>query len=501
MRMQRSVSSQPAGILPIRPSSWRKPPTSTQRLAPERHVGADQVADRLALAAASPSGCSRRPSRTRAGTSAGRSSTQRGRTAPPTPSTRWVGVGGAEPLDPVGRRRPRRRRGRRRPRRRSRRRRCCGRRRGPAARGWEDADVAASAAGTPLPARASGRSPARSRAAATVWVASDSTACRDAADALQRVGADRPPRSTGRRLLPCWCGWRGTGAGYSRPGRCGRWPTRTSRRSMRILMLAQSFSPVVGGEERIVEDLSAELVAPRPRGRRRDPAPAAGRAAAARGRGRGRAAGELGAPHPRRLGRRGAPLRAAGARPARRSADLRRLMRELQPDVVHAHNWLVHSYLPLDRRAGAAFVLSLHDYSLVCATKRSSTKAASAAARAARKCLGHCVRLLRRRQGRDGRRPAVASPSRGLRRRVDMFLPVSAAVRELSGMRAGRRASHRPQLRRRAAGRSCRRRTTRGSRRCPTSPSSSTSATSPRTRGSATWSRPTPGSRSRRRWS
>ena len=28
---------------------------------------------------------------------------------------------------------------------------------------------------------------------------------------------------------------------------------------MRILMLAQSFSPVVGGEERIVEDLSSEL--------------------------------------------------------------------------------------------------------------------------------------------------------------------------------------------------------------------------------------------------
>ena len=41
---------------------------------------------------------------------------------------------------------------------------------------------------------------------------------------------------------------------------------------MRIMMLAQSFAPVVGGEERIVEDLSAELVAPRARSCGRDPA-------------------------------------------------------------------------------------------------------------------------------------------------------------------------------------------------------------------------------------
>ncbi len=47
-----------------------------------------------------------------------------------------------------------------------------------------------------------------------------------------------------------------------------------------------------------------------------------------------------------------------------------RVMREFRPDVVHAHNWIVHSLLPLRRRTTAPFVLTLHDYSHVCAIKR-----------------------------------------------------------------------------------------------------------------------------------
>ncbi len=49
---------------------------------------------------------------------------------------------------------------------------------------------------------------------------------------------------------------------------------------------------------------------------------------------------------------------------------LGRLIDEVRPDVVHAHNWIVHSLLPLRRRTSAPFVLTLHDYSNVCAIKR-----------------------------------------------------------------------------------------------------------------------------------
>jgi glycosyltransferase involved in cell wall biosynthesis len=204
---------------------------------------------------------------------------------------------------------------------------------------------------------------------------------------------------------------------------------------MRILMLAQSFSPVVGGEERIVEDLSAELAA---RGHEvgvatlRQPA---------------------GAPPEREDGVRLHLLESSIHRipgvPAdeeRRYAppgpdpltirDLRRVIRSERPDVVHAHNWLAHSYLPLDLRSDAAFVLSLHDYSLVCATKRFFYRGGVCSGPAAGKCLSHAVEHYG-----AGRGAMVAAGTRLsgplLRRRVDMFLPVSEAVRDLNGLRAG----------------------------------------------------------------
>ena len=115
-------------------------------------------------------------------------------------------------------------------------------------------------------------------------------------------------------------------------------------------------------------------------------------------------------------------------------------IRRFQPDVVHAHNWLVHSYLPLERRAGAAFVLSLHDYSLVCATKRFFYKGGVCSGPAAGKCLAHSVDFYGAAKG-----TVVAAGVRAaepwLRRRVDMFLPVSEAVSRLSGL--DERVAHR----------------------------------------------------------
>ena len=56
------------------------------------------------------------------------------------------------------------------------------------------------------------------------------------------------------------------------------------------------------------------------------------------------------------------------------TAELSQLVGRLRPDVVHAHNWIVNSAVAL-RRGGRhhprfGLVLTLHDYSHVCATKR-----------------------------------------------------------------------------------------------------------------------------------
>ncbi|HEV2726957.1 MAG TPA: glycosyltransferase family 4 protein, partial [Solirubrobacterales bacterium] len=201
---------------------------------------------------------------------------------------------------------------------------------------------------------------------------------------------------------------------------------------MRILMVAQSFSPIVGGEERIVEDLSHELAR-----RGHEVAVATMRQ-------------PLGEPPPRGDGVEVELLETAmskvpglAADPERAYAppapdpiavrDLRGAIRRFRPDVVHAHNWLVHSYLPLERRSGAAFVLSLHDYSLVCATKRFFYKGGVCSGPGPRKCLAHSISYYGAAKGVVAA-AGVAAAEPVLRRRVDMFLPVSEAVRELSGI-------------------------------------------------------------------
>lgn len=199
-------------------------------------------------------------------------------------------------------------------------------------------------------------------------------------------------------------------------------------------MLTQSYAPVVGGVERLVEDLSAELA------------------------GRGH---EVSVASLRQPGSEAEPTqdgvelhalgsstyRMPGIRPdnERRHApplpdpetllDLRHLLRRERPDVIHAHNWLIHSYLPLDRDSGPALALSMHDYGLVCATKRFLNRGAACSGPGMAKCIrcagdyyspvkGAGVAVLTRLS--EGR----------VRRHVDVFLPVSSAVRDLCGLEA-----------------------------------------------------------------
>jgi glycosyltransferase involved in cell wall biosynthesis len=113
---------------------------------------------------------------------------------------------------------------------------------------------------------------------------------------------------------------------------------------------------------------------------------------------------------------------------------LGRLVDQERPDVVHAHDWLVHSILGVRRRKHLPLVLSLHDHGLVCANKR--------LIRFGNPCdgpsLGKCIRCSVDVYGAKGVPIAVAvrAGRPRLLSGVDRFLPVSGAVATSSGLPA-----------------------------------------------------------------
>jgi len=201
-------------------------------------------------------------------------------------------------------------------------------------------------------------------------------------------------------------------------------------------MLAQFYAPIVGGEERMTQSLSSALAA-----RGHDVAVATLRHPGTD------AFEERDGVRVHRLG--GLSHRFGGVYSdnARRHAPplpdpettlaLRRVLARERPDVVHGHNWLSIAYLPLARRGQHPYVLSLHDYSLICANKRMM--------RMGDPCNGpgplKCVRCAADQYGRAVG-PAVALATRWARgaqqRAVDLFLPVSREVASRCGLeRAG----------------------------------------------------------------
>lgn len=202
---------------------------------------------------------------------------------------------------------------------------------------------------------------------------------------------------------------------------------------MRVMMLAQSFAPIVGGEERVVEDLSRELVA---RGHEVSIATL-------------QQPGE--SPPEEVNGARVYALRSTSYRVTqshqdteRRHAppapdpetvlDLQRVLRRERPQVVHAHNWIVHSYLPLARGSHSALVLSLHDYGLICATKRLRRHDEVCSGPAPVKCQICASEHYGLTKGLVAASGTRSRESR-LRRNVDVFLPVSSTVEDLCRMR------------------------------------------------------------------
>jgi glycosyltransferase involved in cell wall biosynthesis len=111
--------------------------------------------------------------------------------------------------------------------------------------------------------------------------------------------------------------------------------------------------------------------------------------------------------------------------------NLARLIRRVRPDVVHAHGWIVHSYLPIHVLGALPLVVTLHEYGLVCAKKNLLYKGATCSGPA----LGKCLACAGRHYG-----PVRAVPitlagfiSGPLERRLaTTFIAVSEAVAEAS---------------------------------------------------------------------
>jgi glycosyltransferase involved in cell wall biosynthesis len=199
-------------------------------------------------------------------------------------------------------------------------------------------------------------------------------------------------------------------------------------------MLTQFYAPVVGGEERAVHGLSTALAG---RGHdvaigtlRLDGTPAREEYDGIRVHRVDSLFGRLTPAFKERDRRHLPPLRDPQV-----AAGLRRIVAEEKPDVLHAHNWIVHSAPSAERDSGLPLVLSLHDYSLRCANKRFLRFGSPCTGPGVGKCLRCGTNYYGAVKGTlVAGSLMVTSPL--LRRRVDMFLPVSAAVAEALGLEA-----------------------------------------------------------------
>jgi glycosyltransferase involved in cell wall biosynthesis len=202
---------------------------------------------------------------------------------------------------------------------------------------------------------------------------------------------------------------------------------------MRILMVTQFYWPTVGGQERVVEDLSRELIA---RGHHV--------AVAALQQGGLPSVSEVSGVRVYRISSTAARFFPGYSDPERphappavdpkAKAELRRIVRLEKPDIVHGHDWLIHSFLPLKRRRGPGLVVTLHDHSLVCANKRLIRGKAACSGPGPAKCLRCSAAYYGLAKG-----PAITLGnwvmSTAERALVDLFLPVSRVVAEASRLR------------------------------------------------------------------
>jgi len=115
-------------------------------------------------------------------------------------------------------------------------------------------------------------------------------------------------------------------------------------------------------------------------------------------------------------------------------SELRRLIAEFRPDIVHAHNWMGRSFVPLKRGSNARYVITLHDCGRTCAQGRMMFRGERLCEgpRASRciECTAHVYGALKG--------PLVYIGNAAMRgpesRAVDAYVAVSTAVAEASGL-------------------------------------------------------------------
>lgn len=201
---------------------------------------------------------------------------------------------------------------------------------------------------------------------------------------------------------------------------------------MRVLMLAQWYPPIVGGEELHVRNLSTELV------RRGHEVTVATLAQPGLAESESHDGVQV-----VRLRSSAQRLEGLFSDPRRQSAPpipdpelvigLERVARRVRPDVMHAHNWIVHSALPLRLSGRAPLVLSLHDFSLVCATKVLLRRGVNCSGPGPLKCLACAASHYGAAKG------TITTISNAVgavieRRAISAFLPVSSAIARGNGL-------------------------------------------------------------------
>ncbi len=106
---------------------------------------------------------------------------------------------------------------------------------------------------------------------------------------------------------------------------------------------------------------------------------------------------------------------------------LRSIIREARPDVVHGHDWLTRSFLPLKRWSHAALVVTLHYFNQTCAKKSLMYRGRPCSGPSLGKCIACAANHYGRLKG-----PAVAAGnwlgSRAERALVDRVIAVSQDV-------------------------------------------------------------------------
>jgi glycosyltransferase involved in cell wall biosynthesis len=103
-----------------------------------------------------------------------------------------------------------------------------------------------------------------------------------------------------------------------------------------------------------------------------------------------------------------------------------KLVRENQPEIVHCHSWMLHSFLPFLPSRKTRLVVTMHEYGFVCAKNTFVYKGGVCTGPR----LGKCVACAREQYGliRSTALTTGLHVTRRLRRRVDRYIAVSQSV-------------------------------------------------------------------------